>query len=348
MKNKGQMFLITAAIIIVILVLLKTGINLPEILQREKELKSRFEKEFFSNIVDELVKVIDISYHQSSNITNNIFDFGNFTRKRMTERLQTFKFLYVDSMTPASNGSDTMNVTVINLLNEPISATLRLNNSEGGLEEMLPTYAWNESDGRDIIASINKSDNTYATEGCSGLFCITPNLRFNFTTSETYDNVTIEWKTTPGDILSDLVDLYCWNGTYWNYLFGSVSTTDVNYSGSISVCDNSDGNYTFKVFGTDTDDGSISIFVDYIWINKTSGDTVKSSGMADSTRWDTNFTITQGENYILTVSYDGTYEETVTIATEANESKYVGFFDINLIDSETTYKDKFQKSYTLP
>jgi len=134
MKNKGQMFLITAAIIIVILVLLKTGINLPDILQREKELKSRFEKEFFLNIVDELVKVIGISYHQSSNITDNVFDFGNFTRKRMTERLQSFEFLFVGSITPVSSGNDTMNVTVINLLDESISITLRLNNSAGNSE----------------------------------------------------------------------------------------------------------------------------------------------------------------------------------------------------------------------
>ena len=206
MKNKGQMFLITAAIIIVILVLLKTGINLPDILQREKELKSRFEKEFFLNIVDELVKVIDISYHQSSNITNNVFDFGNFTRKRMTERLQSFGFLHVGAITPVSSGSDTMNVTYVNLLNKPINATLQLN-----------------------------------------------------------------------------------------------SFTPVNYS-----------------------------------------------EMSDSTSWTTNYSITQGQTYDLIVGYNGTYSENVTIQTKTNQSVYIGFFDITLTGSETTYKDKFQKNYTLP
>jgi len=40
--------------------------------------------------------------------------------------------------------------------------------------------------------------------------------------------------------------------------------------------------------------------------------------------------------------------ETITISTEINRNIYVGFFDITLIGSETTYKDKFQKNYTLP
>ena len=206
MKNKGQMFLITAAIIIIILVLLKTGINLPDILQREKELKSRFEKEFFLNIVDELVKVIDISYHQSSNITNNVFDFGNFTRKRMTERVQSFNFLFVGIITPASQGSATMNVTYINLLSKPINATLQLD-----------------------------------------------------------------------------------------------SYKPVNYS-----------------------------------------------EMLDSTSWTTNYSITQGQTYDLIIGYNGTYSENVTIGTKINQSVYIGFFDITLNGSETTYKDKFQKNYTLP
>lgn len=206
MKNKGQMFLITAVIIIVALIILVTSSNLTNIIQEKRELEGRFERDFFINIVDELVKAIEISYHQSSNITNNVFDFGNFTRKKIKERLLDFEFLFVGSITPSENGSVTMNVTVVNLLNEPINATLQLN-----------------------------------------------------------------------------------------------SSTPVNFSE----------------------------IVDYGY-------------------WDTNYSITQGNNYILTVGYNQTYEENVTIETKANKSVYVGFFDITLIGSKTTHKDKFQKSYTLP
>jgi hypothetical protein len=200
------MFLILAAIIVVILVLLKISVNLPDILQRERELKARFEEEFFMNVVDELVKVVEISYYQSSNITNNVFDFGNFTRKKMTERLQSFEFLFVGSITPASEGQATMNVTVVNLLNKPINATLQLN--------------------------------------------------------------------------------------------GSVP--------------------------------------------------VNNSEMEDSSSWTVSYSITQGETHILTVGYNGTYSENVTIETKVGKSVYVGFFDVTLTGTETTYKDKFQKSYTLP
>jgi hypothetical protein len=206
MRSKGQAFLITATILIIMLVLLKVGINLPDILENEKDLKTRFEKEFFSNIADELVNVIDISYHQSNNITNNVFDFGNFTRKEMTERLQTFKFLFVGIITPVSSGNDKMNVTVVNLLNKPINATLQLN--------------------------------------------------------------------------------------------GFVP---INYS-----------------------------------------------EMVDSSSWTTTYSITQGQQYTLIVGYNGTYSENVTIETKVNKGVYTGFFDITLVGSETTYKDKFQKSYTLP
>jgi len=166
MKNKGQMFLITAAIIIVILVLLKTGINLPDILQREKELKSRFEKEFFLNIINELVKVIDISYHQPSNITNNVFDFGNFTRKRMTERLQSFEFLYVGSL--ANVTSQQINVTLINLFNKQINATLDLNGTSDNQDNIVDASSWETnftfSPGSDYVLTVsyNASSSTFS------------------------------------------------------------------------------------------------------------------------------------------------------------------------------------------
>jgi len=52
--------------------------------------------------------------------------------------------------------------------------------------------------------------------------------------------------------------------------------------------------------------------------------------------------------YNVNFYYSTIPNETVTIRTETNRNVYVGFFDVNLTGSETTYKDKFQKSYTLP
>jgi endo-alpha-1,4-polygalactosaminidase (GH114 family) len=67
----------------------------------------------------------------------------------------------------------------------------------------------------------------------------------------------------------------------------------------------------------------------------------------DSSSWDANFTFTQGNDYVLTIDYDDD-QENISIGTKANQSVYVGFFDISITGSETTYKDKFQKNYTLP
>jgi hypothetical protein len=204
MRNKGQMFIIIAVILIAVLIILKTSINTLDIIEKNRELEGNFEHDFFVNTVNELTKTIDISYYQPNKITNNVFEFANFTRKKMTEHLQNFKLLYIGSITPATSGNDNMNVTVINLLNKLINVTLNLNG---------------------VIKS--------------------------------------------------------------------------------------------------------------------------STNMEDSTSWDTNFTIAQGNNYILTADYDGN-EQNITIGTKVNKSVYVGFFDVTLTGSETTYKDKFQKNYTLP
>jgi len=203
LKGKGQMFLITSVIIVIVLIILKTSVNLPVVLQQKREMEGRFDKEMFENVKTESVKAIEISYHQPTNITRNVFDFANFTRKKMKERLFDFRLLYVGSITPKS-GSD-MNVTLVNLLEKPINASLNLN--------------------------------------------------------------------------------------------GSAQNND---------------------------------------------------NMLGSTSWDTSFVITPGQDYILTVSYNNTYKSNITIQTESGKSKYIGFFDILLRGLETTYKDKFQRSYSLP
>jgi len=203
MRNKGQMFLIMAAITFITLILLKNTINLSDILQNKRELEVRFEREYFSNIVNEMMETVSISYYKPSNITNNVLDFGNFIRRKMKERTQDFNFLYVGLVTATIDNN--MSVKVINLLNKPINATLSLN-----------------------------------------------------------------------------------------------SSSPINYS-----------------------------------------------QMTDSSSWEVYYSITQGDNYIITIGYNGTYEENITLNTKTNKSVYVGFFDITLIGTKTTYKEKFQKSYTL-
>jgi len=72
-----------------------------------------------------------------------------------------------------------------------------------------------------------------------------------------------------------------------------------------------------------------------------------NSEIADSTRWDMNFTFNPGSNYNLTVSYNSTYTENVTIKTKSNRDIYVSFFDVTFKTFEAVYKNKTQERYTL-
>jgi hypothetical protein len=95
---------------------------------------------------------------------------------------------------------------------------------------------------------------------------------------------------------------------------------------------------------------SFSSSVHISYYNNTTDDLMHAQvvfQIEDASSWNTNFTITQGNNYILVVDYDNN-QENITIGTKVNKSVYVGFFDVTLTGSETTYKDKFQKNYTLP
>jgi hypothetical protein len=550
MRNKGQMFIIAAIIMIVILIILKTGVNIPDIMQRNRELEGNFEHDFFVNTVNELKKTIDISYHQPSNITNNVFNFGNFTRKKMTERLQNFDFFYADVIIPASQGSETMNVTVVNLLNKNTSITLNLN---GIIKRPTPSIITTSVDTNYIVGdyssiAIDSKDyvhisyykdtsmdlrycnNTLGTWTCTdvdtagnfGFFSsiaidskdyvhishakrtLSPtdfDLRYCNNTLGTWTCTNVEiggsiglsssiaidsndkvhishhnstsddlrycnntlgtwtctnvWTTNQvgynpsiaidsndkvhishynitGDSLSycnntlgtwtcitvsaggdvgetssiaidsnDKVHISCRNFTgkglhYCNNTAGTWTCTDIETGGnaglytSIAIDSNNkvhmshynDTDNTFRYCYTDDfstwncqkiddtgDEGvvtygraiaikkgvlatttSFSSNVHISYYNATTADLMYakiSFNVEDSNRWDTNFTITQGNYYTLTVDYNDN-QENITIGTKVNKSVYVGFFDITLTGSETTYKDKFQKSYTLP
>jgi len=72
----------------------------------------------------------------------------------------------------------------------------------------------------------------------------------------------------------------------------------------------------------------------------------KQKTLSDSEKWDTNFSITQGYTYLLTVNYNNTYHEEILIETNGKKL-YVTFFDFTFSSPHLTHKDKFQKSYTL-
>ena len=123
--KKGQMFLIAAAIISLILILLKMGINLPEIIQKERELEGRFEEEFFANIDREFPKVVEISLHKPFEIAHNVLDFASFMDIEMKKRLFNLEFLFSGAL--VNKTTQRINVTIINFLGGTINVTMELN-----------------------------------------------------------------------------------------------------------------------------------------------------------------------------------------------------------------------------
>ncbi len=197
--------MILAVIIVVTLILLRLTVNLPDITQRERELEGAFERKFFTNTVDELRKTVEFSSNQPLNITTNVFDFANFTRNRMKERLVDFEMLYLSAWTQDTGNQ--MNISVINMLNAHVTMTLTLNSS--------------------------------------------PEL------------------------------------TQSNTSFFNLS------------------------------------------------------------RWDTSFSVTQGTDYKITIVYNSTYGENVTMQTKSGTDYFTAYFDVTIRGKEATYKNKFQKTYRL-
>jgi len=201
MRSKGQMFLIGAVIIASSLVILKVVSRSSSVMEEIKTLKVRFEGDIFSNLLAEFNRTMDFSFYEPLNITKNVHDFGNFTKRKMVEHSLDLKFVFVGSLANRTIGY--MNVSVVNLFGYNINATLTLNDSQ-----------------------------------------------------------------------------------------------------------------------------------------------TNTSTVVDYGRWDTNFTITPGSDYILTVTYDSTINN-VTIETKSNKDVYVGFFDVSLESSDAIHRSEYQKSITL-
>ena len=77
---KGQMFIIISIITVVALVLLRTGINLPEVLESKRYLELGLERLEFSNLRSEIRNAININSNQT-NITDNVNAFIDLARQ---------------------------------------------------------------------------------------------------------------------------------------------------------------------------------------------------------------------------------------------------------------------------
>jgi hypothetical protein len=178
---KGQMFLIITIVIVSGLLIIKATSLAPELFERKKISEATLETRIHDNIVKELKNVPRISANDKENITTNVFDFANFTQRKMNERFLDFKFFFVGSLARTSN---IVNTSVLNLMGEQKNVTLNLNGT--------------------IKNSLVSSNSRWDTS-----FDITAGSTYTMTVSFTNytENVTIKTKSNK-DVYVGLFDVY--------------------------------------------------------------------------------------------------------------------------------------------
>jgi hypothetical protein len=124
---KGEMFLLAAVIIITAIVIATSGFRPTSISVEKTSLMTQLEKETLENLANEMQNAIEFSYNVPDNMTLNAFAFGNFTRRKMSEKALSAKIFFAGIVTNVSTNE--MNVTAINLMGEKINVTLQLNTS---------------------------------------------------------------------------------------------------------------------------------------------------------------------------------------------------------------------------
>lgn len=125
---KGQVFLLTAGIIIAILVALRGYATVQQISSEREILDISLEDLAFKNIENEVKQIIVISADTPRNMSDNAIDFLNFTRRGSDGHSLDFRVLFVGVLANATN--QTMNITVFQFLREnSLNVTIKLNTS---------------------------------------------------------------------------------------------------------------------------------------------------------------------------------------------------------------------------
>lgn len=118
------MFLLGAFIIIATVVILKLTMTAPNADEEKRLIDILIENDIASNMREELQNSARFSIDHKESITTNVFNFANFTETKAAEHSLNLKFIFVGCLANTSNNY--LNVSVINMLNQPISASLNL------------------------------------------------------------------------------------------------------------------------------------------------------------------------------------------------------------------------------
>ena len=125
-KQKGQLFIIGAVVIITALVLIRTAIDVSEILEKKKFLEAGLERMEFENIRKELPKAASNSINDTQSMSNATNEFILFTDNHLIDRTIEFDGISINSLyvnLTASQAED-INVTVYNFFEEELSQVI--------------------------------------------------------------------------------------------------------------------------------------------------------------------------------------------------------------------------------
>ncbi|MBI2084032.1 MAG: hypothetical protein HYT70_00220 [Candidatus Aenigmarchaeota archaeon] len=125
---KGQVFLLTAGIVIGILVALKGYSIVSQITTEREILDVSLEDLAFKNVDNEIKRIAVIVSSSPNTMSDNAIDFLNFTRNGASSHSNDFRAVFVSVLANSTN--QTMNITVFNFLRESnLNFTIELNTS---------------------------------------------------------------------------------------------------------------------------------------------------------------------------------------------------------------------------
>jgi hypothetical protein len=144
MNMKGQFFLISGIVIVVVLLLIKNSLDLAQIIENKRSLETSMEKKEFLNVKDELLKTIDYSYNK--NESEKIENFIVYVRQRLKAKAIELDGIAIETEVNnvVENSPVSLNVTIFNFLGESIQS-LNLNFSCNGSSQSLSNIPDNSS-----------------------------------------------------------------------------------------------------------------------------------------------------------------------------------------------------------
>ena len=141
---KGQFFLISGIVIVVVLLLIKSSFNLAQIIENKRSIESSMERKEFLNVKDELIKTVDYSYNK--NESEKIENFIVYVRQRLKAKAIELNGIAIEASLKdvIENSPVGLNVTIFNFLGEDIQS-LNLSFSCDGSSQSLSNIPDNSS-----------------------------------------------------------------------------------------------------------------------------------------------------------------------------------------------------------